>query len=133
MKNYILDGTPREYKQIYFYEKLLNELDIKLEKVIFIKTDKEIAKKRMLKRYVCENCNKTYNNSDGEYCNICKRKLTRRSDDNIIIFEKRYKTFIEKTMPVIEYYKKNNLLFEINNNSDIKETLNQIDLLFRGE
>lgn len=133
-KNFILDGTPRILCQAKIYDSLLEKLNITLSKVIFIKTDKEIAKSRMLDRFVCEYCNESYSlKKDGNICLKCKRKLTKRNDDNIKIFKKRYETFINKTLPVIEYYEKKGLVFTISNNNSIDDTFKQVDKIMRRQ
>jgi adenylate kinase len=53
--------------------------------------------------------------------NIVKRLLLRkRFDDNKKNIETRYKIYLKKTMPVVDYYKKFKTLKEINGNPSIK-------------
>lgn len=132
-KNYVLDGTPRILNQAIKYDKLLKDLNINLTRVIFIDTDKKVAKKRMLERLVCENCNKSYSHEfDSDVCEICGKKLTKREDDNANIFDKRYQTFKENTLPVVNYYKEKNILNVIDNNSSLENLFNQVDEILGG-
>lgn len=54
--------------------------------------------------------------------NLIKRLLLRkRFDDTKENIDKRYKIYLKKTLPVINYYKKLKLLKEINGNPSIKQ------------
>ena len=131
--NFISDGTPRVISQAKKYDELLNELDIELVKVIFIKTNKTVAQKRMKDRLVCENCNESYSAKiDGDTCKICNKKLTKRNDDNVEVFKRRYDTFIKRTLPVVDYYAKKGLVSIIENNTSLEELTREIDEVMRG-
>ena len=56
-------------------------------------------------------------------------------DDKLSTYENRYKLFIENTIPVIEYFRKNyeDRFYEISNNGSIDETYNQIDRIMDGD
>ena len=58
---------------------------------------------------------------------IIRRLLLRkRFDDNRKNIEERYKIYLKKTLPVINYYKKKKLLIKINGNPNIKEVNKKI-------
>jgi adenylate kinase len=111
---YILDGFPRTVEQAKLYDSLLEELKISYGKIIVLEVTKEEALRRTLDRQMCPSCNKIYNKTfikqkpivDG-ICDKCKVILIQREDDNAISFEKRYKTFQDETLPLIEYYRRN--------------------------
>jgi adenylate kinase len=52
--------------------------------------------------------------------------LRRRIDDNIKSIKRRYRLFLKKTVPVINYYKKMNYFHEINGNLPKKNVSNKI-------
>jgi|SRR3989344_947419 len=59
--------------------------------------------------------------------NLVKRLLLRkREDDTKKNIETRYKIYLKKTIPVINYYRKMNVLKEINGNLSIKEVSRNI-------
>lgn len=130
-EDYILEGTPRTIEQAKRYDKLLEELNINLSKVIYIDADREVTRDRILNRLVCNNCNTVYNlkkdNITDNKCNICGSELSKRKDDNLEVYDFRYKLFTNRTKPLIDYYKEKNLLYVINNNTDINEAYNQVD------
>ena len=117
---YILDGYPRSLNQALEYEKLLSELNKDLGVVIFLDIDKELALKRTLGRVVCDNCGRSYNELISSafpkkkgYCDYCKTKLSKRTDDNHDSFIKRFDTYMNTTKEVIDYYKNKNVLYNI--------------------
>ena len=130
---YILDGFPRNLNQAIEYDKILKELNKDLGVVIYLDTPRDILEKRITGRRLCENCGATYNvltgvNTpaiDGK-CDKCGGNLYQRSDDNSESFAVRYNEFIEKTYPLVEYYKKNNALVSIES-VDPDETLKAIE------
>lgn len=110
--NYIFDGFPRTLNQAKLFDKLLNELNKKIDYVIYLDVDKDIAMKRILGRLSCSKCGKVYNNQIEEsmpkingICNECNIELSKRNDDNEETFNKRFDTYINETKPLLDYYK----------------------------
>ena len=132
-KGYILDGFPRNLNQAEEYDKILKEVNRDLGVVIYLDTPKDILEKRITGRRLCENCGATYNvltgvntpREEGK-CDKCGGKLYQRSDDNSESFAVRYQEFIDKTYPLVEYYKKNNALVSIDS-VDPNETIKAIE------
>ena len=130
---YILDGFPRNLNQAIEYDKILKEVNRNLGVVIYLDTPIDILEKRITGRRLCENCGATYNvltgvnkpSEDGK-CDKCGGNLYQRSDDNSESFAVRYNEFIEKTYPLVEYYKKNNALVSIES-VEPDETLKAIE------
>lgn len=137
--NFVFEGFPRLIEQIKPFEQILNAKNMNIDKIIFISIDKEIAKKRVSGRLMCKNCNEIYNkyfdNIDDMKCTKCNSDLVIRDDDKLSTYENRYKLFIENTIPVIEYFKKNyeDRFYEVSNNGSIDETYNQIDRIMDGD
>ncbi|MBP3635442.1 MAG: nucleoside monophosphate kinase [Bacilli bacterium] len=134
--NFVFDGFPRLIEQIKSFESILNKYNISLDKVIYINTDKDIAKKRILGRLICKNCNEIYgkylDNLDDLKCKKCGENLYPRDDDKLSTYENRYELFIQNTIPVIEYFKNRYDFYEVSNNGDINDTYNQIDEIMKG-
>jgi len=81
--------------------KLIKE---KINAAIYIDCKKEEIVKRLLKR----------------------KKLEHRKDDDEITIEYRWLVYKKKTFPVIDYYKKKNILITINGNNPIREVFKDI-------
>lgn len=129
--SFIFEGFPRLMEQVKPFLDILSEHDIILDKIIFIDIDKDIALKRVTGRLMCKNCNEIYNkyvdNLENNKCKVCGGSLYTRDDDKVETYENRYKLFKEKTMPVVEYYKKMSNFYQISNNGTFDEMKSQID------
>ena len=85
---WLLDGFPRNLTQAQELDKALKEAGIKLDIVIDMVLDRQIAKNRIMGRRLCVNDNNHPNNiyidaikPDGDKCRICGGELKTRSDD----------------------------------------------------
>ena len=58
---YVLDGFPRNVSQAEAFDKILNDLNLRLDFVIYLYLDKEEAKKRIVGRISCPTCGRVYN------------------------------------------------------------------------
>jgi adenylate kinase len=52
--------------------------------------------------------------------------LQKRSDDNEKIINSRFETYVEKTLPILNFYKDQNLLKEINGMAKIDQIYQEI-------
>ena len=114
----ILDGFPRTIEQAEELDKLLRKMEKEVNLVINLITPKEEIIDRMLTRRVCTNqdCKATYNTKlhppkvEG-ICDICGSPLKQRADDSDPeAIRKRLEIYDEKTSPLVDYYKKQNVL-----------------------
>ena len=101
---FIFDGYPRNLLQAKNLDKILNENEQKIDLVLKLSVSLDTIKKRILERQVLE----------------------KRADDNEEIAIKRFKTYELSTEPVIEYYKKLNILKEINGERSITQINKEI-------
>jgi len=133
-KGFILDGYPRNLNQANTLDNMLEELNMKIDHVLYLNMDKELAMHRALGRLSCPNCGAGYNKSeevmkpkvDGK-CDKCSSDLISRSDDNEETFNTRFDTYLDNTQPLLDYYKEKNLLNVIDNSGTPTETFNRIE------
>tara|TARA_B100000700_G_scaffold12177_1_gene12427 strand:- start:50 stop:598 length:549 start_codon:yes stop_codon:yes gene_type:complete len=92
-KGWLLDGFPRNVNQANLLKKLLDTIEQPLEAVISIKIADDFLIKRLLARG--------------------------REDDNEEVISNRLKVYREKTSPLIDLYRKQGILVEIDGNADI--------------
>lgn len=118
---YILDGFPRTINQAEKYDELLNSMGKDLGVVIYINIDKDVAMKRACGRMTCPTCGKIYHKYSNEMkpkvdgiCDSCGIELTQRADDSEETFIKRFDEYVQKTMPLYDYYKQKGVLQTIN-------------------
>lgn len=124
---FILDGFPRNIKQL----KLLENIT-KIDKAIEIHISDDEAVKRLSGRVSCEKCKAGYNIITEPkpkhlgICDLCGGKLIQRADDNLEAIKKRINTYHEETEPILQEYKKQNILVRINGNQRIEEITDDI-------
>lgn len=136
---YILDGFPRTVNQAEKYDEILSDLGLELGHVILLDIDKEIAKKRIVGRVSCPNCKSVFNEMFEEtkplnegLCDHCNTALVKRSDDNDETFDQRFNQYLEKTMPLIEFYKNKGVLREVNSGINKEYTFKSIEEILDG-
>ncbi len=100
----IFDGYPRSLSQASNLDILLKTYNQKIDLVLKLSVSLDTVIKRISER----------------------RKLEKRVDDNEKIAIKRYKTYEKSTEPVIEYYKKLNLLKVIDGERSIDQINKEI-------
>ena len=130
---FILDGFPRTINQAHMLEDVLDELNMKIDHVLYLDMDKELAMHRALGRMNCPTCGAGYNKYeevmkpkvDGK-CDHCQSDLESRSDDNEETFNTRFDTYLDNTQPLLDYYKERNLLNVIDNSGTPEDTFNKI-------
>ena len=100
----IFDGYPRNLNQAKTLKELLNKYQQKIDLVLQLSVSLDTIKKRILER----------------------QTLEKREDDSEEIAVKRYKTYEKSTEPVIEFYKKLNLLKVIDGERSIDQINKEI-------
>lgn len=130
---YILDGFPRNIIQAKKYEEILSDINMELGIVIFIDLDREVAEQRISSRLSCPKCGAVYNSSiEGSkpikenICDNCDTILVHRSDDDVATYGIRYQTYINDTVPLLDYYRNSHKLFVVNGNKSKEEIFNDI-------
>jgi len=115
-KGWLLDGFPRNLTQAQELDKALKQAGIKLDIVIEMILDRDIAKKRIMGRRLCVNDNNHPNNiyidaikPNGKKCRVCGGDLKTRSDDqDEAAIDKRHNIYYDMktgTTAAINYFK----------------------------
>lgn len=135
---YILDGFPRNMEQAKVYDQILASLNKDLGCVIVLDIPKEIAKERIVGRVSCPKCGRAYNTifdnmkpKVNNICDDCHSVLVKRDDDNAETYEVRYQTYLDKTEPLIEFYKNKGILYTIDTTIGTEETLKKIEEIIK--
>ncbi|HCZ06881.1 MAG: adenylate kinase [Thermotogota bacterium] len=131
---FILDGYPRTVNQAETLKEILKELGTKLDLVILIDVDEETLVERITSRRVCPNCHAVFNLKNNppkkdNICDHCGTQLVQREDDTEEVVRNRYKIYLEKTHPLIEYYEREGLLKKVpgdRSQDDVTEMLLQV-------
>ena len=126
----IFDGYPRNFNQAKYLNNLSKKYNQKISCALSLKVDQDVIVKRIIGRQVCSMCGLTFNEffnqstKENHHCDI--KFLQKRSDDNEKTARNRYETYTKETLPVLDYYKKQNLLYEIDGTKHIHEIYKEI-------
>ena len=127
----LFDGFPRTLKQAEALDRTLAEQGKNIDKAIYIQVPQEELVKRLSGRWICRSCQTPYHlitsppRITGK-CDKCGSELYQRSDDKEETVRKRLKVFFAQTVPVVDYYKKQNKLIEVNGNLGIQDVAKEI-------
>lgn len=126
-KGFILDGFPRTQVQA---EKL-DELIGKVDRAVYIEVADDVLLERLTARETCPVCgasfNKLFNPSKQKgICDECGAALTQRKDDTYEAGLARLKTFHDQSEPLVDYYRKQGVLLEVDGLAGIDEVANAI-------
>ena len=120
---YLLDGFPRNLFQASALDEISN-----VDKVININVDFTKLVKRITGRRVCA-CGQSYHvdTLGGETkCSSCGGKLYQRDDDVEETVNKRLSVYHKQTAPLIDYYKRQGKLVDVDGDKSIEEVFNEI-------
>lgn len=106
---FIFDGYPRNLGQAKELDYLAKKNHTKIDLVINLKLEQEEALKRILKR----------------------GKNSGRSDDNLKTIETRLKVYKKMTEPILDYYRKNNRLQEVDGKQSITKIAKEIKRIIK--
>ena len=131
-KGYLLDGFPRTIPQAEALDKICEELNLPIQKVINLTADKELLLRRITGRRVCRNCGSIYHietlrsKVEGK-CDNCGGELYQRADDSVEKVKVRLEVYESQTAPLIEYYRNKGLLVDIPSTGSVEEVGELID------
>jgi len=97
---YLIDGFPRNQENYDVWASVLapsDEIEVAEKYCMFFECSETVMEERLLKR----------------------AETSGRSDDNIETIKKRFRTFVEQTVPVCDLYEKRGVLRKINAERDI--------------
>jgi adenylate kinase len=122
----LLDGFPRTPPQAEALDEMLEEFDGKVKAVPFIKVPEETLIERLSGRWTCKAeghiFHEKYNPPQEEgICDYDGSELYQREDDKSETVVRRIRVYFEQTEPLIDYYRKNGLLIEIDGTLPIEE------------
>lgn len=124
---FLLDGFPRNINQAVELDKLLASSNRNLDYVFFLDVSSSILERRITGRRMCKSCGKIYNiyNYDKDTC-LCGGELYQREDDTKEAFQVRYKTYLDSTLPLVDYYQKKGILYKIDASLEIDKVNKEI-------
>lgn len=124
-KGAVIDGYPRTYQMAKDMETM-----IKVDAVVYLKTTSEETIRRIINRRQCEKGH-VYNlisvrpKQEG-ICDIDGLPIFQREDDHEETIKNRLRIFHQNTEPLIDYFRKHNVLIEIDACCEIGEVADRV-------
>ncbi len=136
-KGVLLDGFPRTIGQAEALDKFLTGHRSALDAVLNFDTSEDMIIARLSGRRVCANCGANYHlrnpllrpKKEG-LCDKCGQPLTQRKDDQPETIRHRLETYQKETAPLIGYYRRKNILYDLHGDYDVNEFQDEIQTLF---
>lgn len=128
---YVLDGFPRTIPQAEALTKALAARGEKIDAAIDVDVPDENIINRMGGRRACVSCGATYHivnippKVEGK-CDNCGADLILRDDDKPETVKNRLEVYHEQTQPLIDYYKAEGVLREVDGTVDMNDVFESI-------
>jgi len=127
----LFDGFPRTLHQAKVLDQALKEQGKSIDKAIYVEVPNEKLVKRLSGRWLCRACQTPYHiissppKTPGK-CDKCGGELYQRSDDREETVKDRLNIFFAQTVPILDYYKKQNKLIRVNGNLGMQGVAREI-------
>lgn len=128
---FVLDGFPRTIPQAEALDAALEKINEKMDYAIDVDVPDENIINRMSGRRACLNCGATYHivsiptKVEG-ICDRCGNQIVLRDDDKPETVKKRLEVYHEQTQPLIDYYKKQDILRTVDGVQPMEDVFNAI-------
>ncbi|MBP3888700.1 MAG: adenylate kinase [Cellulosilyticum sp.] len=127
----IFDGFPRTIPQAEALDVMLKELNIPIDFVVNVEVADELIIERMAGRTVCPSCGASYHKVNkpskvSGKCDLCSADLIQREDDKAETVKKRLDVYHEQTEPLIEYYRGQGKLVDVDGVGAVEEVRDRV-------
>ncbi|MFI5168415.1 MAG: adenylate kinase [Thermoanaerobaculales bacterium] len=124
-RGFIIDGFPRTIPQAEALDDLMDELGRRFDRVLYLKVDLDELLRRLSGRLVCPVCQRTYP-PGATACAADGSGLVQREDDKAEAVKPRIEVYLQKTIPVLDHYRGEGLVSEIDGMGTIDEISRQV-------
>jgi adenylate kinase len=134
---FLLDGFPRTEVQAVALDTFLEEEGLRIDAVLDLEVDEEELIRRLTGRRVCTQCGRNYHlmscppKQPGR-CDFDGAPLMQREDDRPDAIMQRMQVYRRQTAPLMEYYRREGILREINGSVDPQEVARNIDAILKN-
>jgi len=123
---FVLDGFPRTVNQAVELDKSLACSHHEIDAVLNLKIDDGTVAKRITGRRSCPLCGAVYHieNLKPKVEGLCDNdgaELVQRPDDSPEVVANRLKTYHQQIEPLVDYYRNNSTVYDIDANRDVDE------------
>jgi len=122
---FIIDGFPRTVPQAEALDVLMNELERRLDRVLYLRVEMNELLQRLSGRLVCPRCQRTYPPGTVA-CASDGTALVQREDDKVEAVKPRIEIYLSKTVPVLDHYRGTGIVSEIDGRGTIEEITGRV-------
>ncbi len=122
---FILDGFPRTVPQAEALDVLMQELGRSFDRVLYLRVETPELLRRLSGRLVCPVCQRTYP-PGTERCTADATPVVQREDDKQEAVQPRIEIYLKKTIPVLDHYRVEDLVSEIDGRGTIDDISAQV-------
>jgi adenylate kinase len=126
----LFEGVPRTSDQQGYLEEEVHDSGRKIDAVVFINISEEETVKRISKRWTCKKGHPLIMGADiqseKDKCPTDGTEIFQRTDDTPEGIRKRIEVYRKETLPVIEDFRKRDLLIEIDGTPSIEKVFENI-------
>ena len=126
---YILDGFPRTVAQAEALDRMLAEIALPLDRVIYLRVRPEVLQTRLSGRWTCPECGRVYSESVPtiveDHCDDDGARVIQREDDRPEAIKRRIEVYLH-TLPVLGYYRTQHKVLEIDGEQDVDAIRDQV-------
>lgn len=123
---FILDGFPRTIPQAESLDTMLNDMHLNLNGALSVQVPRSVIIERLAGRRSCRNCGALAHvvfspPKKAGVCDRCGGELYQRQDDTEETVAHRLQVYEQQTAPLVDYYRRRNLLREIDGVGPVDE------------
>lgn len=123
-KGVVFDGFPRTAAQAEALSVALAKESKKIAAVLLVQVRDELLVERLTARWTCPTCGSVYNRLSSPpkiegHCDKDGNALTQRDDDKPATVKNRLNVYYNQTAPLIDFYKKVDLLRQVDGEQEI--------------
>jgi adenylate kinase len=127
----ILDGFPRTPAQADALENMLHEFGGQVNAVPFITAPDNVLVERLSGRWTCRENGHIFNEKfsppkEAGKCDFDGSELYQRDDDKVDTIKRRIDVYLGQTSPLIDYYRNNGKLIEIDGTQPIEQVTQEL-------
>jgi adenylate kinase len=124
-RGFVLDGFPRTVAQAQALDRLAGSKGMRFDRVLYLAVPEEELVRRVSGRLTCSICGRTYHFEPGQpqpdHCEEDGGLLLVREDDRPETARRRILVYLQNTFPVLDHYRRQSLVSEIDGCGSIEE------------
>lgn len=125
-KSVVFDGIPRNNEQRILFEELMNKLG-KKPSALLIEISEEETIRRITNRWMSKSTGRVYMSKELALQECDEADIYQRADDNEESIRVRINAYKNKTLPVIDWYREQKRLLEVDGTPPIEEVIKLVD------